>query len=168
MAVANQPNPAELDIRPLTPRIGAEIRGVDLSQLDDPTVKGIRQALLEWKVIFFRDQDITREEHIAFARRFGELENHPLTPRDQPNPEVLRITHDETNRGSENAWHSDVTWRPEPSLGSILRCIECPPLGGDTLFANMEAAYEGLDAGIRSRSTRSYARIPKRAGRLST
>ncbi|MGB0478183.1 MAG: TauD/TfdA dioxygenase family protein, partial [Parvibaculales bacterium] len=71
-------------------------------------------------------------------------EIHPATPKDQPNPEVLRIAHGPKSRGSENRWHSDVTWREAPSLGSILRAIELPPVGGDTLFANMVMAYERL------------------------
>jgi taurine dioxygenase len=139
-----------LAIDPLTPTIGAEISGVDLAApLDDETIAEIRAALCRHKVIFFRDQDITRAQHIAFARRFGPLEVHPATPRDQPDPEVLRIAHGPESKGRENNWHSDVTWRPEPSLGSILRAIEVPPTGGDTLFADMAAAYRGLSPALR-------------------
>jgi taurine dioxygenase len=135
----------KVSVAPLTPSIGAELGGVDLSQpLDDATNGEIRAALLAWKVVFFRDQDLTREQHIAFARRFGELEIHPATPKGQPNPEVLHIAHGPDSRGRENHWHSDVTWRPEPSLGSILRAIKVPEVGGDTLFANMAAAFRGL------------------------
>lgn len=136
---------SRFEARPLTPRIGAELYGVDLSQaLDDKMIADIREALLKYKVVFFRDQQITAEQHIAFARRFGELEIHPATPKDQDNPEILRITHNAKNKGQENAWHSDVTWREEPSLGSILRAIDLPDVGGDTLFSDMVAAYEGL------------------------
>ncbi len=132
-------------VNPLTPTIGAIIEGIDLRQeLGDGEIDALRSALLDWKVIFFRDQDITRDQHIAFARRFGDLEIHPATPADQPDPEVLHIVHDEMSRGRENTWHSDVTWRPEPSLGSILRAVEVPAVGGDTLFCDMYAAYEGL------------------------
>jgi taurine dioxygenase len=142
MTITARPSIVE---RPLSPMIGAEIHGVDLRHdLPDHTIAAIRDALLRHKVIFFRDQDITTEQHIAFARRFGSLEIHPATPRDQPNAEVLRIEHGPTSRGVENNWHSDVTWREAPSLGSILRAIEIPEAGGDTLFANMEAAYDGL------------------------
>lgn len=133
------------DLKPLSPTIGAELHGIDLrDDLSDAAIAAVRQALLDWKVIFFRDQDITRAQHIAFARRFGDLEIHPATPKDQPDPEVLRIEHGPNSKGQENAWHSDVTWRATPSLGSILRSVEIPPVGGDTLFADMEAAYEGL------------------------
>ena len=131
--------------RKLSPQIGAEIHGVDLRKdLSDQTIAQIRDALLRNKVIFFREQDITSEQHIAFARRFGALEIHPATPKGQDHMEVLRISHGPNSRGTENNWHSDVTWRAEPSLGSILRAIELPEAGGDTLFANMEAAYDGL------------------------
>ena len=134
-----------LDIRPLTPAIGAEILGIDLGSADIAArIPEIRAALLSHGVIFFREQDITTAQHIAFARAFGELEIHPATPKDQPNREVLRIEHGPKSRGQENAWHSDVTWRDEPSLGSILLAREVPDCGGDTLFANMHLAYERL------------------------
>ena len=125
--------------------IGAEIEGVDLREAqDEATIAEIRAALVRHRVVFFRGQDISVEQHIAFARRFGELEVHPATPKDQPDPEVLRIVHDDKSKGRENNWHSDVTWRAEPSLGSILRARTVPEVGGDTLFACMVAAYQGL------------------------
>ncbi len=131
--------------RKLSPMIGAEIEGVDLRDVQsDETIAAIRQALLDHKVVFFRDQDITAAQHISFARRFGALEIHPATPKAQEHAEVLHIAHGPNSRGTENNWHSDVTWRAEPSLGSILRALELPETGGDTLFANMEAAYDGL------------------------
>ncbi|MCU1392512.1 MAG: taurine dioxygenase [Ilumatobacteraceae bacterium] len=131
--------------RQLTPTIGAELIGLDLAgPLDDSLIAEVRRALLEFKVVFFRDQHIDRAQHIAFARRFGELEIHPATPRDAEHREILRIEHGPNSRGTENNWHSDVTWRERPSLGSILRAIELPPVGGDTLFSDMYAAYDGL------------------------
>jgi taurine dioxygenase len=135
-----------LAVEPLTAKIGAEIRGVDLADdLDDSVIEEIRQALLDWKVIFFRDQHrLDRDRHVAFGRRFGDLEIHPITPKDQAQPEVFVIPAGGTFRAPDN-WHSDVTWRPEPSLGSILRAIELPPLGGDTLWADMGMAYDLLD-----------------------
>ncbi len=146
MNVAASPRSfARLKVMPMTPSIGAEIGGIDLSvEQDDETIAEIRAALLAHKVIFFRDQFITAQQHIAFARRFGTLEIHPATPKDQPDPEVLHIAHGPNSKGQENAWHSDVTWRAEPSLGSILRAVEVPPVGGDTLFADMGAAFRGL------------------------
>ena len=133
------------EVRPLSPTIGAELHGISLAdELDDAVIADIRTALLTHKVIFFRDQAISRAQHIAFARRFGALEIHPATPKDQADREVLRIAHGPDSKGQENFWHSDVTWRAEPSLGSILRAIEIPPVGGDTLFADMGAAYDSL------------------------
>ena len=142
---ARKIDPAGLSLSPLTPTIGAEVEGIDLRRpLDAATLISMRQALLDWKVLFFRDQDITTEQHLEFARQFGALEIHPFAPSKPGYPEVLAITHDRDNRGRENTWHSDVTWRIEPSLGSVLRAIEVPEVGGDTLFADMVAAYEGL------------------------
>ena len=120
---------------PLSPTIGAELHGVDLrEELSDETIADIRGALLRWKVIFFRDQPLTVEQHIAFARRFGALEIHPASPKSSAHPEVLRIEHGPESRGRENNWHSDVTWREAPSLGSVLRAVEVPPVGGDPLL----------------------------------
>ncbi|WP_394761374.1 TauD/TfdA dioxygenase family protein [Phenylobacterium sp.] len=139
-------------LTPLTPSIGAEVGDIDLTQPPDAeTIEGLRAALRDWKVLFFRDQDITTEQHLAFARRFGDLEVHPFAPSKPDYPEVLAITHDKDSRGRENTWHSDVTWREVPSLGSILRCLESPPVGGDTLFADMYAAYDGLSDAVKSR-----------------
>ena len=137
-------------LRPLTPNIGAELLDIDLGAPDiGDAIPAIRQALLDHRVIFFRDQHITQEQHLAFARMFGELEIHPATPKDQENPEILRIAHGPKSKGQENNWHSDVTWREEPSLGSILRAIEVPEVGGDTLFSDMHAAFMGLSDKMR-------------------
>lgn len=139
-----------IGINRLSPMIGAEIEGFDLRhEQDDATISEIRQALLRHRVIFFRDQDLSAEQHIAFARRFGDLEVHPATPKDQASPEILHIAHDDKSRGRENMWHSDVTWRDTPSLGSILRAKAIPDVGGDTLFACMAAAYDGLSPAIK-------------------
>lgn len=153
-------NPASdaLDITPLSPTIGAEIHGVNLAEPLSPGLRAeIYGALLSWKVIFFRDQRISTEQHLDFSRNFGELEVHPFSPVDPVHPEVLKITHDETAPGRENLWHSDVTWRAEPSLGSVLHCLECPPVGGDTLFADMYAAFDGLDADVAEAATGAVA-----------
>ncbi|WP_416897008.1 MAG: TauD/TfdA dioxygenase family protein [Minwuia sp.] len=146
------PEASEIIVRPLTRTIGAEISGIDLGNaLSAADRDAIRAALLAWKVVFFRDQDITTAEHVAFARNFGELEVHPFAPKHPEFPEILPITHDADRPGRENRWHSDVTWRQEPSLGSILRCIEAPEIGGDTLFADMYAAYDGLPDAIKEK-----------------
>ena len=142
---------SELTIESLTPFIGAEITGVDLKMVDNKQVADIRAALLKHQVVFFRDQTLNQEEHIHFARHFGELEIHPATPKGQNNPEVLHIAHGPESKGRENMWHSDVTWREKPSLGSILKAVEVPAVGGDTLFANMAEAYERLPDSIKDK-----------------
>ncbi len=134
------------DAAPLGATIGAEVSGIDLgADLPDDVVAEVRQALLDYKVLFFRDQHITAAQHVAFARRFGELEVHPFLQNNDELPELVRFEKTPEIGGYENGWHSDVSWRAEPSMGSILRAVEVPPSGGDTLFADMYAAYEGLD-----------------------
>ena len=133
------------EVNRLSPTIGGELLGVDLRQDLTSEVKDlIYEALLVYKVIFFRDQDLTTDQHIHFSKNFGDLEVHPFAPFKDGYPEVLKITHNEKSPGRENLWHSDVTWRKEPSLGSVLRMLEKPENGGDTLFSDMYAAYEDL------------------------
>ena len=144
-SIADHPRFTRFEPYSLSPALGAELLGADLANPDETLIAEVRKALLRYQVVFFRDQDITRSQHIAFARAFGELEIHPATAKDQPDPEVLQIAYGPDARGSENNWHSDVTWRSQPSLGSILRAIELPSVGGDTLFANMAMAYSALD-----------------------
>ena len=138
-----------IEVRKLSPHVGGEIHGVDLARgLDEPTFQEVRQALLDSGVIFLRDQRITVEQQKAFGRRFGELHVHPAAPGlVEGHPEILVIHADETSKhvAGEN-WHSDVSCDPEPPMGSILHMHELPPVGGDTLFASMYAAYETLSA----------------------
>lgn len=135
----------DLDIRPLTAAIGAEIHGIDLASADDEAVEAVHKALLDYKVVFFRNQHISVEEHIAFGRKFGELEVHPFA-NDVPHahPEIVVIESTAEKPYAAQNWHSDVTWREEPSMGSMLRAREIPPVGGDTCFSNTEAAYQRL------------------------
>ncbi|CAE6747421.1 TauD/TfdA dioxygenase family protein [Paraburkholderia nemoris] len=141
-------------IEPLTCSIGAELVGVHLADAidDDGLFAAIRAALLKHRVVFLRDQDITRDEHVAFARRFGELEDHPVAGSDPDHPGLVRIykTPDQPNDRYENAWHTDATWRVAPPFGCVLRCVECPPVGGDTMWANMVLAYENLPAHVKT------------------
>jgi taurine dioxygenase len=135
-------------IEQLTCSIGAELTGVNLADAvhDDGLFAEIRAALLQHRVLFLRGQEITRAEHVAFARRFGELEDHPIAGSDPEHPGLVRIykTPDQPNDRYENAWHTDATWRDAPPFGCVLRCVECPPVGGDTMWANMVLAYENL------------------------
>lgn len=132
-------------VRPLTPTIGAEIEGVDLEDVSDANFEALAEALARHLVIFFRDQDISVEAHKAFGRRFGELDVHPNDPGLEGHPEVMIIHADEhSKRVAGEMWHSDVSCRAEPPMGSILRMFAVPEAGGDTLFANMYAAYDTL------------------------
>jgi taurine dioxygenase len=144
---------SNITISPLTPAIGAEIGNVDLGQVTDQEIIDIRAALLKHKVVFFREQTLSQAQHIGLARGFGELEIHPATPSSQSNPEVLHIAHGPDSKGQENFWHSDVTWREKPSLGSILKAVKVPAVGGDTLFANMVLAYELLPENMKEAIT---------------
>jgi taurine dioxygenase len=130
----------------LTPIIGAEIAGVDLSApLSNRTFDEIHRALAENLVIFFRDQHLTPRQHLDFGRRFGELHVHPAAPHEEGEPALMKIYADRNSpRANGEGWHSDVSCDEEPPMGSILYIKQCPPHGGDTLFASMYAAYEAL------------------------
>jgi taurine dioxygenase len=142
-------------VEPLTCTLGAEVGGVSLAAAarDEGLAAEIRRLLLTYKVLFFRDQDITRAEHTAFARRFGELENHPMVGSDPDHPGLIRIykSPDTPNDRYENSWHCDATWREKPPMGAVLRCLECPPVGGDTMWADMEMAYDRLPQQVKER-----------------
>jgi taurine dioxygenase len=142
-------------VEPLTCTIGAELSNVDLgiASRDPGLVAEIRALLLKHRVLFFRDQDISRAEHVAFARHFGELEDHPVAGSDPEHPGLVRIykSPDAPNDRYENAWHTDATWREKPPFGCVLRCIECPPVGGDTMWANMVEAHARLSEDIKAR-----------------
>lgn len=135
------------DVQRMGATVGAVLHGVDLTtELPDEAIADIARALAEFKVIFFRDQPVTAEQHVAFARRFGDLEVHPFIPSNTGQPELVRFEKSAEIGGYENAWHHDVTWRECPSMGAVLHAIQVPEVGGDTLFCDMHAAYDGLDA----------------------
>jgi taurine dioxygenase len=141
----------------MTPVIGAEIRGLDLSRaLDADTVARVRQALCHHLVLFFPGQQLSPDQHAAFARQFGELtEAHPIMPAlDEENPEVLPID----SRYNKSAfWHSDVTFMSRPPMGSILYAMLMPEVGGDTLWVNLQAAYDALAEPLRDLCDRLIA-----------
>jgi alpha-ketoglutarate-dependent sulfate ester dioxygenase len=139
----------ELAVSPLSPLIGAEIHGVDLSKpLGQPAVTEIRRALNTHHVIFFRDQELSAEDQAEFARQFGEVtEGHPVIPAREDNDKVLVID------GSEDRaswWHTDITFLQEPAFGSILYMLDAPDVGGDTMWASLQDAYERLSEPVRA------------------
>ena len=135
-----------IEITPMTPRIGAEVSGIDLTKsLGNQQFQELHDALMEHSVLFFRNQDIDVEQHKNFGRLFGDLHIHPGSPPPPGHPEILIVHADKDSKhiAGEN-WHSDVTCDAEPPMGSILHLWEVPKSGGDTLFASMEAAYYDL------------------------
>jgi taurine dioxygenase len=137
-----------IDVKPCSPVIGAEIRGVDLTRpVSDDQFAEVHDAFLKHLVIFFRDQPgpMTPEQQVAFGRRFGDLHIHPAAPHLEGHPEVFVIhAHKDSKLANGETWHSDVSCDTEPPLGTILQIHLLPPSGGDTLFSNMYAAYDDL------------------------
>lgn len=144
-----------IKVEQLTCTIGAEITNVNIgvAAQDADMMKEIYALLLKHRVLFFRDQDISRADHVKFASHFGDLEDHPVAGSDPDHPGLVRIykSPDQPNDRYENAWHTDATWREKPPMGCVLRCVECPPVGGDTMWANMVEAYARLPEDIKQR-----------------
>ncbi len=155
------PDYAGLTVTPVSTVLGAEISGLDLRQpLTPEVVAAIRAALLRHKVVFFRDQDISHEDHVRFGRYFGDLEGHPVTSHVPGFPEILHIEAADGMKLREeivplvrvaNKWHTDVTFRAAPSMGGVLRARHLPPLGGDTLFADTAAIYRDLPQALKDK-----------------
>lgn len=141
-----------LNIRRVAGALGAEITGVDLAQpLPDDTIAAIRQALVEHQVIFFRDQDLTLAQQVAFGRRFGPLNIHPYVAGMADHPEVMEIVKEPSDRiNFGGGWHSDMSFLETPAIGSILYAVELPEWGGDTLFSSQAAAYDALSPGLKA------------------
>jgi len=148
-----------LKLRPLSYSLGAEVCDIDVSRnMAEEEFGEIYRAFLDHGILLFRNQRITREQHIDFSRRFGELDKHDALPRDRhpQYPELLMVTNEPKPDGSPSdskytgrQWHSDMSFTLVPSLGSLLRCVNAPPVGGDTLFANMYMAYDALSDGMK-------------------
>ena len=148
-----------ISFRKLSHALGAEVRGVDITQpMSEVEFGEIYRAFLDNGILLLRDQNCRREDHIEFSRRFGELDNHDALPRDR-NPdfhEILMVTNARNADGSPGEgrytgrqWHSDMSFTSHPSMGSLLRAVTIPDVGGDTQFANMYAAYEALSDGMK-------------------
>ncbi|MEV4624756.1 TauD/TfdA family dioxygenase [Micromonospora sp. NPDC049523] len=137
-----------LDVRPIAGALGAEIHGVDLTNLTDELFAELHRLLLEHLVIFVVGQTgLTPQAHVAFGRRFGEVELHPYLPRLDGQPEIVVI--DSENGGKVDVWHTDMTFHQSPPLASILHLVKCPGAGGDTMWTNQYLVYEQLSAPIR-------------------
>jgi taurine dioxygenase len=136
---------APFEVERLGARLGAQIHGLDLTaEMSHATVRAFEAALIEHKVLVLRDQNLTTAQHVAVSRRLGELEVHPMRPQGEF-PEILVLDNDKDNPVlSTDVWHSDTTFRRNPTKYTILRCQIIPKVGGDTLWADMTAAYEGL------------------------
>jgi len=146
---------SEIEIRPVAGNIGAEIYGIDLSRpLSQSAYKEIRQALLDNCVIFFRNQEITPEQQIAFASQFGELQVHPYIPTLESYPEIIELRSNEDGPAAmsyqSNKWHTDMTYTPDPPLGCVLYAKEVPPAGGDTMFLNLYRALDTLSPAMQA------------------
>ena len=141
-----------MDVKLLSGALGAEINGVDLKDTSVENFKKINKLLLEHKVIFFRNQNITAEEQLELAKHFGPLEKHVYVKGREDYPEIVRIIKKphEKNQWGEN-WHSDVSYNVKPTKAVILRSVKIPPVGGDTMIANMELAWETLDKNIKEK-----------------
>jgi alpha-ketoglutarate-dependent taurine dioxygenase len=148
----------QFEIKPIAGRIGAKIVGVDLSaNLSDAIIRDIRNALVQYKVIFFRGQTLDAQGQVAFAQRFGEVTTaHPTVPSLPEHPAVLDLDYGRTAARANN-WHTDVTFVDRPPLGSILRAIDIPPAGGDTIWANTVTAYQDLPDHLRSLADHLWA-----------
>ena len=161
-AVVKPQSLGSVKVERLACNIGAQISNVSLADAarDDGLFAEFRALLLAHKVLFLRDQDISRAEHVAFASRFGALEDHPALGSDPDHPGLVRIYKDLDSPPEhyENAWHCDATWRPAPPMGSVLRCVECPEVGGDTIWANMVQAYEDLPQHVKDQIATLRAR----------
>lgn len=143
-----------MKIEQLTCALGAELLDVNLADAvhDDGLFKEIYAALLTHRVLFLRDQDMSRQDHVAFASLMGKLEMHPMVPSHPDAPGLVQIYKNPDSPADryENAWHTDGTWRDAPPLGCVLRCVECPPVGGDTMWANMVLAYDKLPQTVKA------------------
>jgi len=150
----------QLDVRPLEPTIGAEISGVDLRRpFSDGLRDQIKATLLEYKVIFFRDQELTSEQHAQFAARFGQLYTHPTSSHDPKVTQIHKIAASDFAKYErvadpttiEAGYHTDTSWRLVPTWGAVLRAVHLPPVGGDTIWVDAGAAYDGLPEDVRTR-----------------
>ena len=137
-----------IDCVPLSGSLGAEIRGVDVTDLGDSQFSELRAAFLQHHLLVFRDQKLTPDQHVEFGERWGPLLIHPIFPHLDGHPPIIQIQNRGKKRTLTEVWHSDVTFEEKPPLGSMLYALEVPSAGGDTLFANQHKAFDQLSPGM--------------------
>ena len=138
------------DVRPIGGSLGAEIIGADLGALDDALFDEIYRAFVRYQAIIFRDQNLTTDQYLAFAKRWGKIQIYPYAKGLDTHPEVLEVLRAETDPVAfGNVWHFDGSNYKIPPKATMLYALELPPAGGDTMFANMYAAYETLSDGMK-------------------
>lgn len=135
-----------MKVKRLTCSIGAELADVSLTDVarDEALFGDVKALLLKHRVLFFRNQNISRSDHVAFARRLGQLEDHPVANTVPDHSGLIEIYKSEKRDHFENTYHSDASWREIPPKAAVLRCISCPEVGGDTIWVNMVEAYKNL------------------------
>lgn len=171
-------SPQEITVTPIHPSIGAEISGVDLRRPLSTQVRDeIKAAILKWKVVFFRDQDITRDQHVAFAREFGTLYPHPTSKGVEGHPEIHRIARADFDPKiyagkfkGPSVFHTDTSWRLVPTWGVVLHAVNVPDVGGDTIWTNAEEAYDNLSDELKAKldglhATHDFRGSLQRAGK---
>ncbi len=140
-----------MQMRPLSEHVGVEATGVDLTRLDDATFAALSEAVAQAGVLFVRDQSLTPEQHIAFARRWGAIDVNKYFPANGGHPEIAEVRKAETQQTNiGGGWHTDHSYDAVPAMGSILLARETPPAGGDTLFASLGAAFDSLSDGLKA------------------
>ena len=139
-----------MEVLPSGTALGAEVRGLDLTrELTGTEIAGVEAALVEHKVLFFRDQPLEPADHHRFASSFGSLQRHPAFPHVDDYPELAILESDRARPSKIDKWHCDMTYLERPPLGSVLRGVVIPDEGGDTMWINTEAAWAALPAALR-------------------
>jgi alpha-ketoglutarate-dependent taurine dioxygenase len=147
----DSPDFRTIEVHRLAGALGAEVSGVNLAEpLSDETFEELHRAFLENQVIYFRDQDLTPEQYVAFANRWGDIHLHPFNKPMDGHPEIIEMTKRETDTFAHGArWHSDQMYTPQPAMATMLYGREIPPAGGDTMFSNLYLGYEALSDGMK-------------------
>ena len=137
-----------MEVKQISAALGAELTKVDLAKVSDDQVEEIKSLLTEHKVIFFPGQKLSQDEHVEYGAKFGELEGHPnLKNKTVTHPKIFELA--ASSGGIADEWHTDITFQDSPAIMSVLHMVKCPKLGGDTMWSNLNAAYEALSDPIK-------------------